>query len=758
MSSWSLEPIFESYAAVILLAAVLALLLLLRPTYRTLSHTQWGTLLALRAAAILLLVGAMLGPTRVSTTREPQTATVLLLADKSRSMQLPDGSGGHSRWEAQQDVLRQAEPLLAGLGEQIKVKVYAYDAALHSLAWEGDRLQLPQSPDGGQTDLGSTLHEAMQQELGQRVAAVIVLGDGTQTAPSPPVDPYQAARDLARLQYPLYTIAFGPPGAASQARDVAIENLQDQYAVFVKNELLVQGLARVRGYVNQDIPVEFVIEAADGKTVAKQSSKIRAAEDGAQVPFEFAYTPETAGQFKLTVKSAEQPGELVAKNNQLSAFLTVREGGLKVLFLRGTSLFEQRAIRRSLDASPDIDVEDRWVETRRRDGWPVDLTAVLGDAKFDVFLLGDIDSAALYAEGSQEKNLQLLADAIGKGKGLIMFGGLHSFGPGGYQQTPLVNVLPIEMDRFERQDFNAPFRSDLHLPGPLSLRPATPHFITHLAPPESNREAWAALPPLNGANKFVNTQGGAHILLESDRAARILVAGEYGRGRVVAFGGDSTYLWPLHGFEQQHKRFWRQMVLWAAGRDQEQKEDVWIKLARRRFGPGEKVPFTLGANTATGDAVTDAQFQVEIVTPDGARQSISVAQDHEEYAGSFGPATSPGEYTLSVVARRGDEQIGAAQTRFEVYDQDVELSSAAADHDLLRRMANLTASAGGRMLTREELPDLLRELQTLPEEIAIERETRWRLAGTPADAWAFFLVMATLFIGECALRKKWGLA
>ena len=28
-----------------------------------------------------------------------------------------------------------------------------------------------------------------------------------------------------------------------------------------------------------------------------------------------------------------------------------------------------------------------------------------------------------------------------------MLGGFHSFGPGGYAETPLANVLPVEMER-----------------------------------------------------------------------------------------------------------------------------------------------------------------------------------------------------------------------------------------------------------------------------------------------------------------------
>jgi uncharacterized membrane protein len=758
VSSWSLEPIFNSYLAVVVIALGLMALLLLRPTYRVVSQGQWGTLLGLRIAAILLLVVAMLGPTKVSKTREPQIASVLVLFDKSRSMQLPDASGGRSRWEAQRETLSRAVPLLAELAPQLTVKVYAYDAVLQPIEQSGDRWKFPDAATGNRTDLGSTLHDAVQKEMGQRVAAVIVLGDGAQTAIAPEVDPHQAARELARLQFPLYTVPFGPAGAASQARDVAIENLQDQYSVFVKNDLVVRGIARIHGYVNQELPLELAIESADGKTIASQSSTIQASEDGAQVPFEFTYTPEAVGPFKLTVRAAEQPGELVASNNQLSAFLTVREGGLKVLFLRGTSHFEQRAIRRSLDASPDIEVEDRWIETRRRDRWPVDLTMVLADPKYDVFLIADLDSAALHAESSQEDNLRRLAESVGSGKGLIMLGGLHSFGPGGYRNTPLANVLPIVMDRFERQDFDAPFRADLHLPGPLAMRPVAPHFITHLAAGEKNRQTWAALPPLNGANKFVDVTGGAHVLLESESGERLLVAGQYGRGRVIAFAGDSTYLWPMHGFDQEHKRFWRQTILWAAGRDEEQKDDVWIRLARRRFGPGERVPFTVGANAATGDAIEDAEFSVAVSAPRSALQNVVIAQGEDGFSGSFAETEMPGEYTITVTALRQGQQIGGTQTQFEVFDQDLELSNPAADHDLLRRLASLTSSSGGRLLAREELPELLETLKDLPEQIAVEHETRWRLAGSAGDAWAFFLLMAGLLIVEWFLRKKWALA
>ena len=37
---------------------------------------------------------------------------------------------------------------------------------------------------------------------------------------------------------------------------MAIERLDEQFTVFVKNELAIRGLVRIRGYVKQDVPIE----------------------------------------------------------------------------------------------------------------------------------------------------------------------------------------------------------------------------------------------------------------------------------------------------------------------------------------------------------------------------------------------------------------------------------------------------------------------------------------------------------------------
>ena len=60
-----------------------------------------------------------------------------------------------------------------------------------------------------------------------------------------------------------------------------------------------------------------------------------------------------------------------------------------------------------------------------------------------------------------------------------MLGGYHSFGPGGFRDTPLDDVLPINIGPAQRQIFGEPVRKDVHLPGPVRMRPAAPLGLRH---------------------------------------------------------------------------------------------------------------------------------------------------------------------------------------------------------------------------------------------------------------------------------------
>ncbi|HRX80154.1 MAG TPA: vWA domain-containing protein, partial [Pirellulaceae bacterium] len=395
MIEWSLSPIFNSYGVVAALMAGLMLLLLVTPSFGRATTMRRGCLIAVRVGVVLLLLLAMLRPMRVYTTTKQQSAVLMLMLDQSRSMTLPSTIEGKSRWQLQRETLLKLEDQLTDLSQDFDIRVYSYDDQLHPLQFQSGKLELPTEPTGNLTDIGTTLHEAVQRELGKRLMGAILLGDGAQTAFSPQVEMPEAGRELARLEYPLYTVVFGPTGDAAQSRDVSIENMPEQYTVFVKNELVVKGALRVRGYVNQAIPVELIAEDPDGKETRVATVEVTAREDNQLLPVEMNFVPPDPGQYQLTLRTAEQPGERVTRNNELSAFVTVLEGGLRVLYLYGDLLGEQRLLRRSINRSPDIQLDDIYVDPKNRDRWPVNLDDELSFANLDVLLLENVDSSAL---------------------------------------------------------------------------------------------------------------------------------------------------------------------------------------------------------------------------------------------------------------------------------------------------------------------------------------------------------------------------
>jgi uncharacterized membrane protein len=753
MTEWSFNPIFNSFGMVAALAVGMVLMLVVGPTFGRVTSLRRIALMAARLVIVLLLLLAMLRPTRVFTTTKQQTAVLMLLADQSRSMLLPSATAGKTRWQVQQETIDRIEEQLIDLAEDFEIRLYTYDQELHALSFDDGQIALPSEPSGEQTDIGTTLHEAVQRELGKRLMGTILLGDGTQTAFAPRIELPEAGRELARLEYPLYTVTFGPPGDVAQGRDVAIENLPEQYTVFVKNELVVKGALRVRGYVNQQIAVELIAESPSGERSRVATLQKVARQDNELLPIEMSFAPPEPGQYKLALRTAEQPGERVVLNNELSAFVTVLDGGLRVLYLYGDLLGEQRLLRRSINMSPDLQLDDLFIDPKNHDRWPINLDEELSFVNVDVLLVESVDSTAL-----GESNMQAIKALVDRGKGFMMLGGLNSFGPGGFRDSPLDDVLPIQIGRFQRQDvgFDSVVTKDLHWWGKLPLVPRSSHPVTSLSA-AGDVGIWRSLPPLEGANKFLDIKPRARVLLETPDKKPLLVSGEYGRGRVLAFAGNTTTRWWQHGRQAEHRRFWRQVVLWLARRDDLDQNDVWIKLAQRRFNPGARVTFTAGAKSTTGEVIADAEYTAELVATDGSRRPIQLSRDEGTITGAMDEIAEPGDYLVELVASRQGKELGTARANFQVLDRDIELSNAAAGHDQMARLANLTTTSGGQPLAPEQLPDLLRELKQRRAELQVDVQTKWQLGDTAFDAWLFVLCVVGLLTTEWVMRKRWGL-
>ncbi len=154
MNEIRFHPVMDPLAIAIVVLGLVALLSL-RPRFGELTRGRWATLVALRLAVVLLTLFAMLRPERVYTKQTPQKASLVLLVDDSRSMQVADSLGDAPRWETVKTLLAGSADDLAQLSETWDTIAYRFDAATAPLAINDGEIDLPPTPLGEQTALGA---------------------------------------------------------------------------------------------------------------------------------------------------------------------------------------------------------------------------------------------------------------------------------------------------------------------------------------------------------------------------------------------------------------------------------------------------------------------------------------------------------------------------------------------------------------------------------------------------------------------------
>jgi len=134
--------------------------------------------------------------------------------------------------------------------------------------------------------------------------------------------------------------------------------------------------------------------------------------------------------------TVESPTDTLFANNRASAFAVVRGRG-RVLYVEG-NLARAGSLRGAL-AAEGLDVHVVGLEAL-----PLTIGQVI---PYDVVMLSDVSAANLGEAGMRALELAVKDWGVG----LVMVGGEHSFGPGGYQGSAVERALPVSMDVKERR-------------------------------------------------------------------------------------------------------------------------------------------------------------------------------------------------------------------------------------------------------------------------------------------------------------------
>jgi hypothetical protein len=713
------------------------------------------TLVLVRLAVFLALVACMLRPTIVATKKARQPGTVLVLADTSESMTVADGLNGQTRWQELRAALAAARPAAQALAAEssLDVALWRFDREARAVPPVGDDPfpleDWQPAPSAGETAIGAALDDCARATAGRNVAGVIVLSDGGQHAYPPRDQPPQGvARRLGDAGVPLWSITFGQQRGEGQGRDAAVSNLAVSETAYLGNTVEVAGRVRLEGLADRDVVVKLMVENAAGRLEEAARVSVKGGRDGAEEPVRLAWTPDVLGERKVALVVEPQEGETVTTNNELSTFVEVVDGGLRVLYLEGALRVEQRFLRRVLSASPDMQVDFQWIDSARRDRWPIDLGRTL-TTDYDVFLIGDLDAAAL-----RSQDLATIEGKVRAGAGIGLLGGFHSFEAGGWASSKLGALMPFMPDRLARQPFDEPVRPSLHVEGPLQLVPdgrfGGVSILRLGQADQETRAAWQRMPALDGANDLGQLVPEAKRLANTADGRPLLVAREFGAGRVAAFAADSTWRWAMQGAGEQHRRFWRQFVLWLARQDGTEDDALWVRLGQRRIAPGMTIGCDAGVTRPDGEAVADVEIEAVAVSPAGKARPVRLPRRGATFSGTLADFTEPGDWQLVVKALRPGREPLERSARFTVVRQDLELANPRANPLLMRQLAEST-SGGTR--APEELAGIFDEIRTQPA--AFETLEQWSY--TPWDKWPMLLVLAGLLILEWIMRKRFGL-
>lgn len=712
-------------------------------TFRVLRTWQWMLLLFLRAVAIVLVVLLLFRPFISFHKDLEEKPSAIFIIDRSKSMSVADDASGETRFALAK---RQIEKWWEKLGDDFDLHLVEFSDTARQLQ-NPDALAASQ-PDGAATSIYSALEQARKCAPGRRVEAAILLSDGINNTAKSPLE------IAGKLPFVVHTVGVGASLRNSATyRDLQVTGIDCPDRMMLNNKAIIS--AGIEG-IGLPGHVTKVALLDNDQQIEEKELTIDDIEGPQKVEFEIL--PTVKGRHKFTVTVAPSPSEKIVENNQRSAISIVMEPGIRVLYLEGSLRAEYGTlVQRFLSKDPDLEfcsmIQTKHnVFSRRTNMQNLELNAIPTKPeeiqRFDVFLIGDLDST--YLKPAQQ---ELIVKRVRDGGGLIMLGGYHSLGPGGYDKTPIGEILPVRLGSREIGQMTDTFVPTLTPEGVVHpiFTNVLPYFPTRQTPPKI-----AGLPPLDGCTRIEGPKPGASVLAiypNEQGGMPVLAVAPVNKGRVAVFAGDTTWKWQqvprALGQETPFLQFWGQMIRWAAGRASDVKNEASIigTADKGAYLPEEPILLSAVVRDQKGEGTSKAKVVAHIAGPAGRTDDValSTVQGPEgHYEAQFEPKVS-GNLKIVIEAKIDDISVSCEPIVVEVGRPNLELEKLDLDERLLNRIA---ADAKGRYMHISTADRLAAQLDN---KIRLRREFGETKLYSPPWFWCIFVVAIS---AEWFLRKR----
>ena len=696
------------------------------------------TLSALRFATLLWLGVCLMRPMIRAAGAGASDAIVPIVVDTSRSMGLADVEGAPRIAAARALVEQRLRPALAG---RFATEVLRF----------GDHLAPADTAtlDAGdaRTDLASTVDAVRDRYRGRPVAGIVLVSDGGDNGAA---DPAAAAASGPAV----YALGVG---ARTPARDREVLSVTAADSVLSDALVDVTASAVAHGYGAAPIELRLL---ENGRAIDLR--RVAPAGDGVPVSVRFQVSPRRDVPTVYEVQIPPSADELVADNNTRSALVPPARRPRRVLLVQGAPGFEQAFLKRTWSTDPGLEVDsalrkgrddsgaDTFYVQAPRDraeallgGYPNTRAALFA---YDVVVLANVDADQLTSA-----QLELTRAFVGERGGGLLLLGARGFQRQGLRDTPLEDVLPLELADRDGGVVHASVSPGANRVAVTAAGAAHP-MMQLAATADDNERRWSTIPPLASITPLGAARPGASVLAVTGGpggAARALIAVQpYGRGRAMIFAGEASWRWRMMqpASDQTYDRFWRQAVRWLG---QSAPDPVSLEVPAAAAA-GDAVDVVIDARDGAFVPQADAVVDVRLASVTGVVQTVRA----EAVAGQPGRfravlrAPGDGVYRVSADARLITSSLGTTTGSLLVGGVDREMTDPRLNEDVLQRVAR---ASGGAMIDVDDLGATLSRLSAgaPAAALALHRDL-WH------TGWSFAFILL-LLAAEWLTRRYWGL-
>jgi uncharacterized membrane protein len=325
-----------------------------------------------------------------------------------------------------------------------------------------------------------------------------------------------------------------------------------------------------------------------------------------------------------------------------------------------------------------------------------------------------------------------------KGGGLVMTGGENSFASGGWDGTPVGEILPVNPEKdvssWQAEGLFKLYAEDLSHP-----------IMTVDDDPAKNAETWRNAPELDGCQAVTPKQGAKVLAARKPGGWAVVTAWDAGKGRVTAVGSNTTWRWALQADSPDlYARFWKNVMRYTARKAGEKK--LFLSFDRPEYYEGQDFELRIRA----AEKQESAGVTVTVTGPDGSRTTAQARKTGEKGWVFNGRFSKSGEYRFTAALTRGGVSV------FETARaQGVSASTMLEETALDNNDASLESAAslsGGRYFTKESF-SASAVAPLLKAAKRAEDGGRKQLWDSP---WLLALIAASI-IGELLMRRMRGL-